>query len=56
MRKSCSNLAFHAVAIPALVLSVAYIAMDEETRCKVKDWMLKKLKKEEKMIKECLGD
>ena len=56
MRKSCLNLMFHAVAIPALVLTVAYIAMDEETRCKIKDCLMKKMKKEEKMIKECLCD
>ncbi len=46
----------HMIAVPILIGTVAYLSMDEKKQNEVKKCLGKKLKQEEKMIKECLNN
>ncbi len=54
--KTFRDIVIHLIAIPILVGTVSYLSMDEKKKDEVKRCLNKKLKQEEKMIKECLNN
>lgn len=54
--KTFRDIMLHLIVVPILIGTVSYLSLDEDRKNEIKNCLKKKMKKEEKLLKDCLCD